>query len=1207
MYLKALEMVGFKSFAEKTKLMFEPGMTAIVGPNGCGKSNVSDAIRWVLGEQSAKALRGAKMEDCIFNGTQNRKPLGMAEVSITFTDCEEVLKTEYHEVTITRRVFRSGEGQYFINKTPCRLRDVQRLFMDTGVGTSSYSFMAQGRIDQILSARPEDRRSIFEEASGITKFKNDKREAIRKLEHTEANLLRLADVIREVKRQIGSLQRQAGKARRYRSLTDELRGLDLFAARIRLTDLDKQIRQVEGKIKTLTEQISAAHHDVESKEERNAALREEILSTERQIATFMEAELHAQNRLDRSQDLIRTNTQRIDEYRSLSERDTREMSELQRQLDDNKRVHADIKEKLETARANRDQAKTELDAATTRFDEHRQLIDTARQRIQQLRDESVKLEDKASQLHNQILQIDAQERSTLIQRERLAAEKQQLSEISKTYAERLTKTGETLKGHEQEVTAAEAQCSNIEELLRDNASATREIQQKRSDHLSARAARQATIDLLTDAEEMEGDFPGGAKLLLDQGNPLGVDSSRILGALAEHLTVQPEYTRALEASLRSMLDAIVVADGETARSVLHKLADAAKGAARLVIQQGELCERPQIPNGLTPLADVVKTASDSDRSLVERLLKGFALAETINDLPDSIPEGITVVTRDGIVWHSNGACEFWMGDPGAANPLSRRNAIMASREAIASIENEIGKCESEYAKRQQEADSLSEQAAQARRQLDEARRKLAQKEGESQLVANEAKTAEQRLETVTWELDELTGKGSSWDTEKQTLSVQQSETRETRERISHDISEQSKELRDLETRQGDIQTELTERRVAYGSNDHRVEHLSDQLSSVASRVTEIDATLRGRSQGVESYEATIAQLLKSTEEAENQLEGLEAAVSENSAKAKELRDARSSKAEKLAVQEHELTREREKLEAEMQNKSELDLQLMQTRMRSQNLTERVTGDYGLTLTQVMNEPEPEWEGEPLPLEEAETRVAELRTKLEAMGPVNLVAIEEYKEHEERYTFLTQQEDDLVNAKEQLMDMIKTINKTTSEMFRSTFEEANANFQSMFTQLFNGGTAKLVLVNEEDVLDCGIEIIARPPGKRLQNISLLSGGERTLTAVALLFAIYQIKPSPFCMLDELDAPLDDSNIGRFIDILKEFLQQSQFVVITHSRQTISASDILYGVTMPERGVSRIMSMKFRDTNGGVLTNEEIGISDSSDSPVEPDSN
>ncbi len=1194
-YLKALEMVGFKSFAEKTKLMFEPGMTAIVGPNGCGKSNVSDAIRWVLGEQSAKALRGTKMEDCIFNGTQNRKPLGMAEVNITFTDCENVLQTEYHEVTITRRVFRSGEGQYFINKTPCRLKDIQRLFMDTGVGTSSYSFMAQGRIDQILSARPEDRRSIFEEASGITKYKNDKREAIRKLDHTEANLLRLADVIREVKRQIGSLQRQAGKARRYKTFRDELRALDLFSARIRLTGFEKKIRKLDSEITAVTDQITAAHHDVESQEARNVTLREEILATEREVASFMEAGMQAQSRLDRTQDLIRMNTQRIEEYRGLSERDTRELSELQRQLEDRRQMEQTFKAQQEKAIATRDAAKAELEVCVGNYESHRQQIDAARARIQQLRDESVSLENEASRIHNQLIQIESQERSTLIQRERLAAEKQQLTDIAAAFGDRVAGLEAALQQHQVDVDAAIARSAQIDEQKQRNQQAARETQQKRGGHQSEHAARQATIELLSDAEEAQEDFPGGTRLLLEQDNPLEVDRTKLLGALAEHVAAPPEYTQALEAALRSVLDAIVVENATEARGVLAKVAGAAQGATRLIAQHGETAARLPLPDGLPSLADLVAPTSDTGRLLAEQLLANVAVAESLERIPETIPPGITVVTPDGMLLRANGIAEFWMGDASASNPLSRKHAIAAAQQTAEAIAADIASCDGTLASLSEEAAALESQSAEARRELDEARRQLAQKEGECQMVTGEAKTATQRLETVTWELEQITGKGSTWETEKQSLVEQQVEAREARERAGNDIAEQNKELQQLETRHAEIQTELTERRVAFGSSDHRVEHLGTQLEAVTTRLSEIDAALRGRSEGLQSYATSIEQLEKSIADAKGQLQDLEQAVSANNEKAESLRKARVEKSEALTQQEAKLAHSREALEGQMRKKSESDVRMTELSMRRQNLTDRVTADYNISLTQIMDEPEPDWDGDPLSIEDAETRVAELRTKLEAMGPVNLVAIEEYKEHEERYTFLTQQEDDLVKSKEQLMEMIKTINRTTSEMFRETFEQANVNFQNMFNRLFGGGSAKLVLVNEEDVLDCGIEIIARPPGKRLQNISLLSGGERTLTAVALLFSIYQIKPSPFCMLDELDAPLDDANIGRFIEILREFLKQSQFVVITHSRQTIAASDILYGVTMPEQGVSRIMSMKFRDADGGVLTDEQIGAS------------
>lgn len=1190
MYLKSIEIIGFKSFADKTKLQFEPGMTSIVGPNGCGKSNVSDAIRWVLGEQSAKALRGSKMEDCIFNGTQNRKPLGMAEVNITFTDCEDVLQTEFHEVTVTRRVFRSGEGQYFINKTPCRLKDVQRLFMDTGVGTSSYSFMAQGRIDQILSARPEDRREIFEEASGITKYKSDKREALRKLEHTEANLLRLADVIREVKRQIGSLQRQAGKAARYKTLRDKMRTLDIYAASKRLKDFDTINRQHEEQLKSLTSRISAHHKDVQESEDKNASLREAILNMEREIASVMEAGVHARGKLDRTQDLIRINSQRIDEYRQLSERDTRELDEWQRQLADRKSMLTDIDAKLVDMQEQRQQAQKDLSACTETYDEHRARIDTTRRHIQQLREDSVSAEAEASRLHNQLMQIDAQERSTLIQRERLTAEKKQLEDVVSGFQQRLAGLEDTINALQSDVDALQAQCDETENVRTRLQSELRNHQDTIAERQSALAARKATLELLTDAEEVQADFPGGTQLLLDTNNPLDIKASCLHGTLAQHLSIDPYWERALEAALRPVIDALVTSDAPAARELIKRIADAGKGAARLVALTEEINPTPPpLPAGTRSLADWVKIDSDRFRPMVERLLGTVLTYENLDQVPQPLPEGFIAVTASGVLIHPNGSHEFWMNEPGTTNPLRRKQAIQLAQQQQGELEQDVRSMEQACRDLNVQLENIATETIAQRKKLDERRRELAQKEGESQMVSREAKTAEQRLETVTWELEQLVSKGGTWDEQKRELTEQQSETRQRREAIGKDIASENQELQKLEQRHSELQTQLTERRVSFASTDHRVEQYTAQREAILARIHEIEQSLQGRTEGLQNYRTTIEQLQESVETAKGQLDQMETAVKEHQEKADTLRQTRVGESERLAEFERLLADSRQQLEQRQEEKAKVDIEMTELRMRRQSLMERITGDYNITLHDIMTIDEPEWEDEERPaIDDLETQVAELRTKLEAMGPVNLVAIEEYQEHEERYTFLSQQEADLQSAKRQLTEMIQTINVTTSEMFRTTFDMANRNFEQMFTRLFSGGSAKLVLVNEEDVLDCGIEIIARPPGKRLQNISLLSGGERTLTAVALLFSIYQIKPSPFCMLDELDAPLDDSNIGRFTDVLKDFLKQSQFVVITHNRRTIAVSDVIYGVTMPEQGVSRVMSMKFRDAEGGLLT-------------------
>ncbi len=1194
MHLKSIEMTGFKSFAEKTKLAFEPGMTAIVGPNGCGKSNVSDAIRWVLGEQSAKALRGSKMEDCIFNGTQNRKPLGMAEVNITFTNCENVLQTEFHEVTITRRVFRSGEGQYFINKTPCRLKDIQRLFMDTGVGTSSYSFMAQGRIDQILSARPEDRRAIFEEASGITKYKADKTEALRKLAHTEANLLRLADVIREVKRQIGSLQRQAGKARRYKDIKDEMRGLDLYAARCRVRDFDRQRTELETRLKSLTERATALHDIIANAETSLQERREKILQIERDIAAAMEAMVQARSKLERTQDQIQMNGQRIAEYRVLAERDTRELDELNRQLQQRKETLATLESERPALEEHRNAAKAELDRTTAMFDSHRQEIDSLRKRVQQLREETVALESKASHVHNELMQIDNQERTTIIKRERLTSEKQQFTTVCETFKKRIAEQDAERENLQGKVDQAQAETARLDEERTAIASKVAETQQQRAQLQSQVAGIEARLEMLTDVEEVKHDFPGGAQLLLDPQNPLAAEAESIIGPLTSQFSVPEAYTRATETALRSVLDVILIRDRDTAQTLLTKIQAAEKGSARLVPLDAPTPNPvADIPAGTQSLVSLIAPANDTIANLLQHLIGHVLYVDDFDEQNKTLLDRWSLVTADGIMYHRSGMLELHMTEPGTTNPLRRRQAMDAATQSHTDLQHKLQTCDATLEQLRANQQTLDQALILARQQLDTDRRAYAQMEGEIQVVRREAKTAEQRLETVTWELEELLKTGSRWEEDKNRLTQAQQEIRKARESASKEMQAANQQLQRLEGQYSDLQVQLTERRVTFSAAEQRLLQSQAQRENIEQRIGEIQNTLTGREQGIQSYHASQQELEKSVEEARSHIAEMETAVKTHEETATAAKATRSEQSAHLAEAEKQLAQQRTELETLQSEKGTIDVQAAEVRMRRQNLCDRIYTDYRLTLEDILTAQEPKWEEDqdPMSLEDIETHVAELRTKLDAMGPVNLVAIEEYQEHEERYNFLSQQEADLLSAKQQLTEMIEKINETTSSMFQATFEQANANFEKMFTQLFNGGSARLVLVNEEDVLECGIEIIARPPGKRLQNISLLSGGERTLTAVALLFAIYQIKPSPFCLLDELDAPLDDTNIGRFTEVLKQFLHQSQFVVITHNRRTISVSNVIYGVTMPEQGVSRIMSMKFRNDKGGLVSEED----------------
>lgn len=1185
MYLKNLEMIGFKSFADRTKLDFLPGMTAIVGPNGCGKSNISDGIRWVLGEQSAKAMRGSQMADCIFSGTDARKPLGMAEVSLTFAGCEKALGVEYEEVTITRRVFRDGQGEYFINKTPCRLKDIQRLFMGTGVGTSSYSFMEQGKIDRILSSRPEDRRAVFEEASGITKYKSDRKEALRKLEQTEANLLRLTDVIAEVKRQIGSLQRQAGKARRYQTLREELRVLDLYVSRQRLTGADQTIADLTGRIETLSREAARMHGDIAEMESGAHVVREALVTTEREIGSTTEAATQAQGRLEHTRELIATDRLRIQEYGEWSKRDQAEAEQLGRQVEEQRLAAEAVRRSLDQISAQLNTAASELSAATSAFTVHQQETETCRAAVQRLRDESMVCDGASTRLQGQLAEVDTREGANVRQRERLAAEKLQLARVAEQFGKRLTEMLSALAELKRAVEEKTESLRSAEAARKDTVACLQKRQKELAAAQSEAAAVKSRLDTLREQEAAREGFASGARLMLDPANPLGAKSGAVLGALASRITVEPSYQIAVEAVLRSWLDAVVVVDVESAMDLLAKMEQANSGAARILAANTEPVDLPDESQCAARNSVVPVTADDELAPLLARLFADVHIVDRLDCVPRPIPYGSTYVTLTGTVVRGDGSFERWVREAGASNPLARHHAIEESSRLLESAEAAIAGLQDACSRDTREIAGLDERISELRSSLGECRDAFSRKQGESQLVENEAREAGKRLETVSWEHEQICSQSAAGQNERRDIADQLEKLRLQRETLAIQTREQTEALYRLEAAQNTRQQELMEKKLQHSSLSQTREHTVRQATDVENRLRELEASLAKRAESIASYASGVERMTAEIASAEQQLASLEEAVRVHSAKTESLRRNRERQSEELAAMESQLAEKRSAFEARREEQSRLDVQLAENRMRRQNLADRVTGEYSVSVEDILRAETPPPSGEdgqaPSTVEAMETQIAELRTKIEAMGPVNLVAIDEYKELEERHAFLTAQEDDLQKSKKQLMDLIREINKTTTDMFSQTFEKVNANFQVMFAKLFNGGTAKLVLVNEEDVLECGIEIIARPPGKRLQNVSLLSGGERTMTAVALLFSIYMIKPSPFCLLDELDAALDDSNIGRFVKVLKDFLEQSQFVVITHNRQTISASDVLYGVTMPERGISKIVSMKFTE--------------------------
>ncbi|MCS6771372.1 MAG: chromosome segregation protein SMC [Kiritimatiellae bacterium] len=1182
MYLKSLELIGFKSFAEKTKLEFEPGITAIVGPNGCGKSNVADAIRWVLGEQSAKALRGSKMEDVIFNGTDSHKPLGMAEVSLTLADCEKILGTEYHEITITRRVFRNGEGQYFINKTPCRLKDIQRLFMDTGIGTNSYSLMEQGKIDRVLSSHPEDRRAVFEEASGITKFKADKKEALRKLEQTEANLLRLDDVIREVKRQIISLQRQAGKAQRYQELQAQLRTLDLFVTRERLATLDEQIRTLESRLASMSEQEEAVRTDISRAESDLDSLRGRCEDIERGLNETTESAMAVRAELDRARALIQHFDERRAELLELSERDTRDADEARARRAQHAQSLEELKARLERAEAERDAAEREMAEQAARVAEAERRAGDLSRALDRLRSEQLDLESRAAHSQNELTRLEHAERANVLRRERLAAEQAEALRAVEMFEQRRKDIQSKIAELRADVDRAGEHLAILEEQQRNRSEAAANLEAKLSALRSQAAAREAQIELMEASERQHEGFASGGRRLLTGDESLGVDRTRVLGALAELIQIDAEWQHALEAALRPWLDAILVDGDLAAIEILKALESRSAGAARLLSTSARPAYPP--PEGRVRLLDRIR-CPDYLRPALECILGHVCVVPSLADIPPDRPAGLAWVTPSGALINPNGTSELWRRDDAGSNPLTRRQLIQQRRTELDQLRADIQAHEAAARALEGESGRLDEALRDARRDLDERRRILNTAEGELHVIEREFCQARDRADTVAWELQAMEEQTRAGDERRSALVAELERIRARQEELRAAIAAQAEEVRAAEHNRAACTAEAAERRIRFAEARQLAQSLADACAQAVARVRELDALIEERSRGLVTTQARLEELARSRSATESRIPALEEEADRLAAEAEMARDEREGLLSEIARVEAALREKRSLLDEIRTRRAGCEVELAQQRMRRQNLLERAIADYRVTEAEVLSAPEPAWEDDQRPDRETlENRVAELKAKLEAMGPVNLVAIEEHRELEERYGFLTAQHADLTASKNQLMDMIRQINKTTTELFSETFAKVNENFQRMFVQLFGGGSAKLVLVDEGDILESGIEIIARPPGKKLQSVSLLSGGERTMTAVALLFALYLVKPSPFCVLDELDAALDDANIGRFVKTLQGFLDRSQFIVITHNRQTIAAAGTLYGVTMEQQGVSKIVSVRLSEAQG-----------------------
>lgn len=1261
MYLKALKLHGFKSFADPTTLRFEPGVTAIVGPNGCGKSNIADGIRWVLGEQSAKALRGGKMQDVIFEGTDSRRPSQLCEVSLLLTECEQQLGSEFHEIEIMRRVQRDGGSEYFFNGQSCRLKDIQKLFMDTGIGRTSYSIMAQGQIDQILSSKPEERRAVFEEAAGITKYKSQRREALNKLSLTEQNLERVADVISEVGRQIGSLKRQASKALRYKRLSYRLRHLSLAHSAHNHETLSVTIAELQEKLAGLRSEAAERRTKLESEQgalEEKKAERGRLhqRAQDAQQAVFdLKSQREAAENGSNLALIKRTGL----EDRLKSSRDN--LSEVEMQM-------RELSDQVDSGAQDKEEQLTLLGSSDQVFQNRNRELAIAEAELTQLDDELKQTKFSLLQMESTIARLRTDttsyevDQKTSIQRHELLEQQIAGTREDQVAAEqRVAEIAQTLEAAKTNKTQLDGEATIARETISSLTSQFREAQRLLQEIDRGLAQRTARLKLLQQLQEKWEGFGQGAKALLQGRLDEALAGSKVT-PVTQGLQVAPDAGKAFEALLGSAVEAIHVADLATARRVLLQLEQQEIGSAVMQIDGmdgGAQGATTTLPDFLQPATTAIINL-DAEHP-ASALLSSCYLTDDLHAFLDywqANPDFsfVAVATRKGELVDRRGLVSGGFNKK-PENSIVQREIDL--RETAKSIADE----QKRHDAQQKIIDSLNTDLAAAESALEAKRAEVLAATQQVATIESEARGAQQAVVEGQQRLERMQRELTALETARNEAEERFQKAQTGLAKAEEESAAARTRINQMEVRVVEIRTDrdvkrdtLAQARLELAERRQKVEVLDRGIADMERRREQMSQLFTQRQQEIEVWSEQIKALEHESESQKARAAQLGETLQVAQTQVDKVREKLSIVEGDIEAVENAQQGLRSASETAQGELGRCEVRLAETNSRAQFIAEDVMREFStemedLNWRQLMwrsddeppdmtpldleeeEEPEPQpesaedeeaadsaaGEGEPAKPAKKRRRKAKepkgdateadlakfdatnwgeikseidaLRQRLNSMGAVNLVAIEEYAELKQRFDFLKGQSDDLTNAKTELLSAIDEINRTSQEQFSITFAQIQKNFKYTFDTLFGGGVARLDLIEADDILESGIEITAQPPGTKLKSITLLSGGQKTLTAVALLFALYMVKPSPFCLLDELDAPLDESNIGRFTALLKKFVDESQFIIITHNKRTVSAAEAIYGVTMQERGVSRTVSMKFNHDHGEPETHPE----------------
>lgn len=1184
MKLKKLELYGFKSFAQRTEIVFDEGITGIVGPNGSGKSNIGDAVRWVLGEQSAKTLRGASMSDVIFNGTQKRKPLSYCEVSLVFDNDDHALAMEAAEVMVTRRVYRNGESEYYLNRTACRLKDVVDLFRDTGIGKEGYSIIGQGRIDEILSRKSEDRRQVFEEAAGIVKFKARKEEADKKLQRTLENLERVDDILDELTKRVKPLEEQSRNARVYLELSTELKDLDLNLFLIRSDRARARLSELESELLTVQTILADTESNLTDKTTRRDETQNRIDQLEEAITKARTELMECAEHVHESQKKLSALQSRRETRSENRQRIVREQEEAQERLaeieKDHARIQADVEKQhsliadaeqiLRATQEAAEKAQAKEKEADAALETQKAAVIDQMNRLSDVRNDKTRLNTMQAQMETRLTEI---EESGGALQEQKAALREALTAVEKQL--------ETENQHQQQCQEKLAQARQASDEADTAYANLRADVEKQSADMQAAASRHNVLTEMT--RDMEG-YNMAVRRAMTYAKQRGLTG--VKGVLAQLMTVPQAYETAIDMALGAAQQNIVTDTEETAKELINYLRQNRLGRATFLPMSairgktlyGNERNALKLPGCLGVASELVQCAPEY-RGIVENLLGRTVIAD---NLDHGIPimragnHAFRLVTLEGDVMHSGGSMTGGSAQSKVSNLLSRERELKELTAKLQTGRAELDKCRQELTQRQQTAQEKRQKVSDAVNALHQQEIAVAREQARRESVSADLNTHLQRMQ----------------ETEQARVQLHQSleDIRQQLETIEHQRTGAQGDQSAMEQKTIEMQNALVKARAEASAENDRLMVRTLQLSDLRHGLSDLE---RDEAHAQQDQ----AQILREQERREQLLHEMDEldAIDENDMKREEAESARRQKEQlrqESAAQAIEQRRSQAQSDlrdilSDMENLHEAynrdneklhKTELAKARIEGdqKNLQNRIWDTYKLTYAGAE-----EFRRTPFDEKESDRRAAELQGQIRALGTVNVGAVEEYAETKARVDDLTAQQQDLKRAEMDLRELIERLLIQMRSTFVENFSKMQGYFAETFTRLFGGGHAELKLMDPDDPLNCGIEVNAQPPGKKLQLLSLLSGGERALTAIAILFAMLKLKPTPFCILDEIEAALDDANIGYYADYLKEYSKGTQFIVVTHRKGTMERCNSLFGVAMEEQGVSRMVSVSLQD--------------------------